>query len=81
MTEKRFYIDHSGDLWDRQSNDILMTDFGYCEAIYVNAILNLLNDLNDENMMLKGENAHYKLLLTSLKETAMKFCEISKVKE
>ncbi len=56
MTEKRFYIDRSGDLWDRQSKDILMQDFGYCEAIYVNAILDLLNGLYEENQSLKYKN-------------------------
>lgn len=43
-------------------------------------IVDLLNELAEENMMLKGENAHYKLLLMSLEETARKFCEIPKVK-
>ena len=52
MTEKRFYIDNSGDLWDSQSKDLLMMDFGYCEAIYVNAILDLLNELHKENQRL-----------------------------
>ena len=41
-------------MWDRQSNDMLMMDFGYCEAIYVNAILDLLNRLNDENQQLRN---------------------------
>lgn len=56
MTGKRFYIDSSGDLWDRQSNDLLMQDFGYCEAIYVNAILDLLNGFAEENKKLKQVN-------------------------
>ena len=54
MTEKRFYIDNSGDLWDRQSNDILMMDFGDMKAIYVNAILDCMNELNDENQQLRN---------------------------
>ena len=41
-------------------------------------IVDLLNELADENMLLKEELAHYKLLLMSLKETAKAFCEVLK---
>ena len=75
MTEKRFYIDNNGDLWDRQSKDMLMQDFGYCEAIYVNAILDLLNGLTEENTelhiqndFLKNENQHMRKLINENKQ-------------
>ena len=75
IENKRFTIDKDK-IKDNQSP--------YCYIEYYKGlvpIVDLLNELAEENMMLKGENAHYKLLLTSLKETARKFCEIPKVKE
>lgn len=53
MTEKRFYIDKSGDLYDKQNNELLMLDFGYAEAMYVNSVLTILNQLHEENEELK----------------------------
>jgi len=53
MTGKRFYIDNDGDLYDRQTKRLLMLDFGYSEAIYVNAVLELLNALHEEKESLK----------------------------
>ena len=54
MTEKRFYIDKDGDLYDRQQpNNILMLDFGYCEAVYVKEVLDCMNSLAEENEKLK----------------------------
>lgn len=38
-------------------------------------LLDLLNQLHEENMMLKGEVAHYKLILMSLKEGAKRITE------
>ena len=57
MTEKRFYIDKDGDLYDRQQpNNILMLDFGYCEAVYVKEVLDCMNSLAEENEQLKQIN-------------------------
>ena len=75
MTEKRFYIDNNGDLWDRQSKDMLMQDFGYCEAIYVNAILDLLNELNEEVMDLRRENTKFKLIVSEIIEDMQKYVD------
>ena len=36
----------------------------------------LLNELYEENMMLKGEVAHYKLILMSLEEEAKRLSQI-----
>lgn len=36
----------------------------------------LLNELHEENMMLKGEVAHYKLILLSLEEQAKRLSRI-----
>ena len=39
-------------------------------------IVELLNQLHEENMMLKGEVAHYKLILMSLEEQAKRLSQI-----
>ena len=36
----------------------------------------LLNELHEENMMLKGEVAHYQLILMSLEEEAKRISQI-----
>ena len=51
------------------------------DGLVDNQFINLINELANENMMLKGENAHYKLLLMSLEETARRFCEIPRAKK
>ena len=40
------------------------------------SLTELLNELHEENMMLKGEVAHYKLILMSLEEQAKKLSKI-----
>lgn len=78
MTEKRFTVPENY----RCIQDNLTKEHYLCEdkTEAIN-LTYLLNELHEENMMLKGENAHYKLLLMSLEETAKRFCEIPKVKE
>lgn len=78
MAEKRFTVPENY----RCIQDNLTKEHYLCEdkTEAIN-LTYLLNELHEENMMLKGENAHYKLLLMSLEETAKKFCEIPKVKE
>ena len=39
-------------------------------------LLKLLNELHEENMMLKGEVAHYKLMLMSLEKEAKRISQI-----
>ena len=39
-------------------------------------VLEILNDLHEENMMLKGEVAHYKLILMSLEKEAKRISQI-----
>ena len=39
-------------------------------------IVTLLNELHEENIMLKGEVAHYKLLLMSLEKEAKRISQI-----
>ena len=39
-------------------------------------VVELLNELHEENMMLKGEVAHYKLILMSLEEEAKRLSQI-----
>lgn len=53
MTAKRFYMDKSGDLYDKE-NGLLMLDFGYSyDGVNCKRIIDLLNELNDENEQLK----------------------------
>lgn len=75
MTEnKRFYIDKSGDLYDKQNNELLMLDFGYAEAIYVNSVLEVLNQLHEENQKLKNylKEIGYEVKKYSYEETGKK---------
>lgn len=59
MAEKRFYMDKSGDLYDK--NNLLLLDFGYSyDSINCNRIIDLLNQLNDKNKQLKKELEEYK---------------------
>ena len=52
MTEKRFHMNKSGDLYDK--NNLLMLDFGYAyDGVACKRIIDLLNELNDENEELK----------------------------
>ena len=78
MTEKRFTVPENY----RCIQDNLTKEHYLCEdkTEAIN-LTYLLNELHEENMMLKDENAHYKLLLMSLEETAKKFCEVPRVKE
>jgi len=54
MTEnKRFYMDKSGDLYDRE-NKTVMIDFGYSyDGVGCKRIIDLLNELHEENQFLK----------------------------
>ena len=56
MTEnKRFYMDKSGDLYDRE-NKTVMVDFGYSlNGADCKLIIDLLNELEEENQKLKGQ--------------------------
>lgn len=55
MTEKRFYVDKSGDFNDKQTGNMII-DFGYSlNAMECRMILDLLNDLNNENEQLKKQ--------------------------
>jgi len=68
MIKKRLVVDEDYNIVDTVTGEWL--DDGQ--------MFDLVNELNDENMRLKGENAHYKLLLMSLEEAARKFCEVPK---
>ena len=68
MTEnKRFIIDDVGTLIDIQTRNTYD---------YVSDVCPLLNELNDENEQLKGEVAHYKLILMSLEQEAKRISKI-----
>ena len=53
-------------VWDNEKQD----------ALNVFEMIDLLNELHEENMMLKGEVAHYKLILLSLEEQAKRLSRI-----
>lgn len=72
MTEKRFTIKHY------ESQDWA---YGNGEPIYTKDMVELLNELHEENMCLKGEVAHYKLILMSLEEEAKRITENWKVRK
>ena len=77
MSEKRFTTDNGS------NEDVTLVDNVTGKEYESNFedIVDLMNELADENMMLKSKNAEYELLLMYLEETARKFCEIPKVKE
>ena len=76
MTEKRFKETVSTGI----ITDTITGKEYNCEYRINDELLELINKMAEENMMLKDENAHYKLLLMSLEETARKFCEIPRIK-
>lgn len=56
MTEERFYMDKNGDLYDKETNDLLMLDFGYSyDGVACKKIIDLLNALHRENIRLRTE--------------------------
>ena len=67
MTVKRFTLKH----FESQ-------DWAYDNETYIDTrmMVELLNELHEENTMLKGEVAHYKLILMSLEEQAKRLSEI-----
>ena len=82
MTEKRFIhkINRLGMqfiCYDEKS-ELLGT---FADAKGVSNIVKLLNELHEENMMLKGEVAHYKLVLMGLEEEAKRITENWKVRK
>ena len=75
IADKRFQqINLPSDVIDTKNGKIYHTlsgndGYGLC---------NLLNELHEENMMLKGEVAHYKLILMSLEEEAKRLSQIKR---
>ena len=69
MTEKRFYVDKSGDFKDNKTGNIIL-DFGYSfNGMDCKMILDLLNELNDKCEFLEIENE-------SLEDGATKYAEL-----
>ena len=76
MTEKRFTITQDFEEHHRQIRDnghIIMGCFLEPQA---EPIVKLLNELHEENEQLKGEVAHYKLILMSLEQEAKRISKI-----
>ena len=86
MTEKRFKLGYvCGDygLIDNDDVENKWTDF--CSMSEnseknVQICIQKMNELADENEQLKGEVAHYKLILMSLKEEAKRISSIRRSK-
>lgn len=69
MTEnKRFSLAYEkGNWWAVRDGDI---------TLWKEEVIHLLNELHEENMMLKGEVAHYKLTLMLLEKEAKRLSQI-----
>ena len=78
MTEKRFvYYEHKGaDYILDTPNESLDFIEMLGDCLEAEEIVDLLNCLNDENEQLKGEEAHYKLILMSLEQEAKRISKI-----
>ena len=75
MTEKRFYMDKSGDLYDRENN-LVMLDFGYSyDGVGCKRIIDLLNDLHEEVMDLRRENTKFKLTVREIIEDMQEYID------
>ena len=77
MTEKRFMETVSTGI----VTDTITKKEYKCEMRIDEDLLELLNELHEENMMLKGEVAHYKLILMSLEQEAKKISSIRSYKK
>ena len=69
MTAKRFRFNSRTNCIEYDNKSILLDSYG-------EDIEEILNELHKENMMLKGEVAHYKLLLMSLEKEAKRISQI-----
>ena len=69
MTAKRFKFNGRTNCIEYDNKSILLDSYG-------EDIEEILNELHKENMMLKGEVAHYKLILLSLEEQAKRLSKI-----
>lgn len=68
MTAKRFYMDKSGDLYDRENKSV-MVDFGYSyDGVGCKRIIDLLNELHEENEQLKSRCNDYDKALKTLQD-------------
>ena len=71
MAEERFMVKPP-----TISDDLGIIDFQSGEAmVTIGEIVECLNNLHEENMMLKGEVAHYKLILMGLEQCAKDITE------
>ena len=94
MTEKRFNYtsEKIGQHWcieisDNQTKQPFDVSYSEINDNYsqtkdnVKFIVELLNELHEENMCLKGEVAHYKLILMGLEKEAKRITENWKVRK
>lgn len=74
MTEKRFINDiDNGKLIDTKGE---LSAIYYSDKVNFYELWEFLNKLNDENEQLKGEVAHYKLILMSLEQESKRISKI-----
>ena len=79
MTAKRFTLFDDGEtIIDNESvvDDGGKETYWIVEYVQVIKLVELLNELHEENIMLKGKVAHYKLLLMSLEKEAKRLSQI-----
>ena len=81
MGKKRFKLNKQF-LIEREITDYIMIPIlDRDEGLSVTDAVDLLNELHEENMCLKGEVAHYKLILMSLEKEAKRISENWKVRK
>ena len=85
MTEKRYYLGYEDEFYRWINDSIEKKNYyikmGFGKSDDLQEVVDLLNTLHEENMCLKGEVAHYKLILMSLKEEAKRITENWKVRK
>lgn len=73
MTEKRYTT-----MWKPETtfSRFWIVRENWERKLNANDVVDLLNELHDENEQLKGEVAHYKLILMSLEQEAKRISKI-----
>ena len=83
MTGKRYYIDKSGDLYDKETNSLLVLDFGYSyDGVVCKRIVDLLNSQDNqirelEQLGVKDNGYSEKSVRKAVEMTASKYLDSS----
>lgn len=83
MTGERYYMDKSGDLYDKETNSMLMLDFGYSyDGVACKQIVDLLNSQDNqirelEQLCVKGNVYSEESVRKAVEMTASKYLNSS----